>query len=166
MPIIRNKWARRILTAVALVLLLDAGWRLAQYFQKPDIPAGMRETVWLTPEPDCNVTERICQATGPDVRLRLQLGPPVSVMRSFPIRVKLDGDYGEVEQVSVLFTMEGMNMGLNWYRLKEGRAGRWIGQAMLPVCTSGRTDWIARVSVRAGRRDWKVEFPFEAESLE
>lgn len=166
MPIIRNKWVRRLLTAVALVLLLDAGWRAGSYFrtapdEAPPRP-GMRETLRLVSELDCSVAERMCQAIGPDVRLQLQLGPPVTVLKTFPIRLKLDGDFGDVEQVDIVFDMEGMDMGLNWYRLKDAGNGRWIGQAMLPVCTSGRTDWVARVSVKAGQRDWKVGFPFRA----
>jgi len=67
--------------------------------------------------------------------------------------------------VLVDFTMAGMDMGQNRYRLAPGEAGRWQGQATLPVCTSGRMDWLARVEV-LGADDGTVsaDFPFVIEN--
>jgi len=67
-----------------------------------------------------------------------------------------------VRQVLVQFTMKGMDMGLNRYRLVSDGAGRWTGKAMLPVCTTGRTDWLATVMLNGPAGERRAQFAFSA----
>jgi hypothetical protein len=50
-----------------------------------------------------------------------------------------------VNKVTVGFTMVGMEMGENAFKLVRGADGVWRGQAMLPLCSHGRRDWRATV---------------------
>ena len=104
----------------------------------------------------CDPTRRVCEVYGEGLRVRLHLGPGVKAMQPFPVRVEVDG----AEQVTIRFEMPGMDMGRNIHRLKRTSAGRWEGLAVLPVCLSGRSDWVAEVEIltRQGRR--LARFPF------
>lgn len=54
------------------------------------------------------------------------------------------------------FTMRGMDMGFNRYRLLSGGAGNWQAQVLLPVCVTGRRDWVLTLTLD----DISVEIPF------
>jgi hypothetical protein len=62
--------------------------------------------------------------------------------------------------VEVTFFMRGMDMGLNRYRLDADTRGEWKGRVTLPVCMSGRSDWIAAVALTTAVRKYEVQIPF------
>lgn len=55
-------------------------------------------------------------------------------------------------QVQAEFAMQGMEMGLNRYRLEHQANGEWQGRVTLPVCVSGRRDWLLVLEVDGERR--------------
>ncbi|MGA7802591.1 MAG: hypothetical protein WCC36_17465, partial [Gammaproteobacteria bacterium] len=68
----------------------------------------------LTVQPGCDPTAVACAARGDDILLHVRLGPPVVVLKSFPVTVRLHPSTAfAVRQVLVEFTMKGMDMGLN-----------------------------------------------------
>ncbi len=58
--------------------------------------------------------------------------------------------------VSAAFAMRDMDMGENRYRLVLGPDGVWRADVILPVCVSGRADWVMVLEVDGSR----VEMPF------
>jgi len=56
--------------------------------------------------------------------------------------------------------MRGMNMGSNLYRLQPDSEG-YAGRAVLPICTSGRSDWIAEVRIETPHKRYVAPFGFE-----
>ena len=61
--------------------------------------------------------------------------------------------------VSVAFQMQGMAMGLNRYRLLRGSNGVWYARITLPVCVSGRRDWLMILEVDGVRRALPFQTP-------
>lgn len=53
--------------------------------------------------------------------------------------------------VSIGFEMEGMEMGPNRYRLVRDADGIWRARVLLPVCVSGRRDWLMVVEIDGAR---------------
>jgi hypothetical protein len=53
-----------------------------------------------------------------------------------------------------------MDMGLNRYQLITDGAGRWLAKVTLPVCSSGRGDWLAVVEVVTEGRRFAAQLPF------
>ncbi|HYG14046.1 MAG TPA: hypothetical protein VD885_07875, partial [Methylophilaceae bacterium] len=45
------------------------------------------------------------------------------------------------------FAMQGMEMGLNRYRLLRQPDGKWAAEVTLPVCVQGRSDWLMELEV-------------------
>ncbi len=49
--------------------------------------------------------------------------------------------------VEASFTMEGMDMGFNLYRLRADEQGVFHATITLPVCVTGRRDWIMNLRI-------------------
>lgn len=115
----------------------------------------------LTVAADCDSARQTCSARAADLEIELCLGPPVRPMEAFEIRVlnprnALDDD----AQITLEFQMRDMDMGLNRYRLEHAADGEWRGRAILPMCVSGRSDWLAKLEIAQGGHRWTAELPF------
>lgn len=69
------------------------------------------------------------------------------VMQPFQLWVRAAG----ARKVQASFTMEDMDMGLNLYTLHADKAGIFRARVTLPVCVTGRTDWLLAVEVDGDR---------------
>ncbi len=137
-----------------LPLLLMAACGTEQATQLPQ-----RE---LRVESDCEVHQRSCAAIGGGVRIELRLGKgELKALSPFPVRLELEGV--EAHAVSLEFNMPGMEMGQNRYRLLADGAGGWSGEAMLPICSTGRLDWLAVVVVDSSKEQLSANFPFHTQ---
>ena len=56
------------------------------------------------------------------------------------------------QAVNVEVQMQGMEMGLNRYRLIRQANGEWHATITLPVCVTGRRDWLILIEVDGVRR--------------
>jgi len=105
------------------------------------------------PDPGCDLQRQACAVELPGGgRAELQAAPlPIPMVKPFTVSVRVSGV--EVTTVEVDFTGIDMNMGLNRPQLAAQGAGRFVGEATLPVCISGQMDWQATVllSTPAGR---------------
>jgi hypothetical protein len=87
-------------------------------------------------------------ATGCGTRLHgrevsLGLSGPVKPLKPFQVWVKAAG----ARTVQARFTMQGMDMGFNLYTLRGGDDGVFRARVTLPICVSGRRDWIMAVEI-------------------
>jgi hypothetical protein len=99
----------------------------------------------------CDLGASPCSAPLADGRrLTLALGPrPVRTMTDLAVTLELAAAPGQPEpsEVSVWFSMVGMQMGENRARLARTAPGRWEGKAVLVTCPSGSRAWLADVEV-------------------
>lgn len=121
------------------------------------------ETMTLVSDPSCDPQGKFCNALGDGtVALALRLGAASQPLHPFPATVQVRGLAPEdVERVRVRFAMSGMDMGPNLYALLRQPDNTWVGQVTLPICTTGRLDWLAEVSVVSGGREYRAQFPFQ-----
>lgn len=75
--------------------------------------------------------------------IALGLDRQVQVLKPFEVWVKAAG----VSKVQARFTMKGMDMGFNLYTLKADAQGTFRTRATLPVCVTGRRDWIMSLDI-------------------
>ena len=78
---------------------------------------------------------------GLDVKVSVdgQLKP----LQAFLVRV----ESRKATKVEARFTMEGMDMGFNLYTLRADKKGVFQANVTLPVCVTGRRDWVMHLSV-------------------
>ena len=109
-------------------------------------------------DPECDPSLTLCTASLDNRRLALRLHGPVTGLR--PFRVELVAAGMRVREVQLEFTMPGMDMGQNRYRLLPEGNG-WVGLVTLPICATGRSDWWVTARVLGDEQQWEAGFPFE-----
>lgn len=73
-------------------------------------------------------------------------------LQAFQVRVEAP----RADKVEARFTMAGMDMGFNLYTLRPMKAGVFQSDVTLPVCVTGRRDWVMHLSVDGA----KLAVPF------
>lgn len=68
---------------------------------------------------------------------------PVQPLKPFMLHVKA----ANARDIRASFTMEGMDMGFNLYTLHAAGEGRFSARVTLPVCVTGRRDWILSLEI-------------------
>jgi hypothetical protein len=107
---------------------------------------------------DCQ-PEQGCTAMAEGLTVQVRFDTPARALKPFPISLKIDSD-NTVEAVLASFSMRDMDMGLNRYRLGRDANGDWHGTVTLPICVSGRSDWIAAFEMTAAQRRYRLQIPF------
>jgi O-antigen ligase len=142
----------RLLILPALVLLFCACDRS---------PPADRPLTVLSALPGCDLQQG-CRAGEGSFAVELRFAAPPRAMKAFPIALRVAA--GEaVETVMISFAMRGMDMGLNRYRMVRGASNTWTADVTLPICVSGRSDWIAGVELVTARRRFQWDVPFVLE---
>lgn len=146
---------------IILLLVLGVAWFLYLRDQPRSGKLHVLEQHRMVVNPDCDVTKQSCSAVLDGTVLRLRLGPGVSALKPFPLALRLEGlEPAEIQGVLLEYSMKGMDMGPNRVVLRRGEAGEWRGSSILPICTSGRSDWRVEVQVVGKKRMFTAQFPF------
>jgi len=113
----------------------------------------------LDTQAGCELQQGACRATDGEVSLQASFDAPARALQPFPVSVRVNSNV-PVDTVMVTFLMQGMDMGLNRYRLESDAGGGWRGSVTLPVCVSGRSDWIAAFELVTASRSYQAQIPF------
>jgi hypothetical protein len=103
-----------------------------------------------------------CVAEAEDFAVALSMGPEVRALTPFPVNVEHRRG-PEIDSMTVAFDMADMDMGSNRYRLIGSDGGAWHASVTLPVCMSGRSDWLADFEIVAADRRYRFQVPFVLE---
>lgn len=121
-----------VLLLVALVLYLEGAMTPRE---APPLPVNC---------PDLAVG---CSARLAGREITLGVTGELKVLKPFELWVKAEG----ARAVTARFTMMGMDMGFNLYTLRADNEGVFRAQVTLPVCVSGRRDWLLDLDIDAER---------------
>jgi len=80
------------------------------------------------------------------------------VMKPFKVSIEAIG----AEEAHVSFAMQGMEMGLNRYRLIKQADAIWHADVTLPVCVQGRSYWDALIELKTADGLKRYQFEFDA----
>lgn len=86
-----------------------------------------------------------------DEGLEVRFSNTPAVMQKFDLEMRAPENAAPYAS----FQMQGMDMGLNRYRLLWNN-GKWHAEAMLPACVRGRHDWVLRLE--AGGKIYEMPF--------
>lgn len=121
-------------------------------------PESRLQVSRLTPSQPCDVRQG-CRAADESAAVTVTFGAEPRALQPFPIHIQLDG-HQQADAVTVAFSMQAMDMGSNRYRLIADAPGGWNADITLPICTSGRTDWVADFELVVADRRLKIQVPF------
>lgn len=131
-----------------LAVLLLVG--LVVYLNQTREPEGGSPTRIECPNLAAGCTTRLAGQT-----VSVGIDGELKVLQPFQVWVRVEG----ARKVQATFTMEGMDMGFNLYTLRADEEGVFRGRVTLPVCVSGRRDWVMTLDID-GRR---LAVPFVTE---
>jgi len=122
--------------------------------------ASPRQSIQLINlSPDCDPSQQACGANLQGLSITLSTSQPVSAMKLFDVKLQANGfSQQTINKASANFVMQGMEMGLSKFNLAEMKKGIWQGQAMLPVCTSGRSDWLVEIKLETKEQEYLAQF--------
>ena len=152
--------ARGLLILVVGLALGFAAVQLFHGLQAPDAEQDSLPVTVLVVSPDCDLRHSVCTAVQGEQRVGLQFSSPLRALEPFWVEAVTAGM--DVREVQLEFTMQGMDMGQNRYRLLPA-GDAWVGSVTLPVCVAGRSDWLATLTLVGDERQWVAEFGFRLE---
>ena len=121
------------------VIALIAGVVVSQHLQKAsDKPAQMLA---------CPDLQAGCSTLLDDAQVTLGIDGALKVLQPFTVWLKT----ADADKVQASFTMEGMDMGFNLYTLKRDPDGAFRARITLPVCVSGRRNWVMTLEIDGER---------------
>lgn len=100
----------------------------------------------------CPDLTKLCRFEVVGKPVELRFSAPPSGLHPFTLQLYAPA----ARAVYASFIMRGMDMGFNRYRLLSGGAGNWQAQVLLPVCVTGRRDWVLTLTIDGA----SVEIPF------
>jgi hypothetical protein len=130
---------KQIFFVAIVIACLVTGFLVARYM--PDIQAvnALPEIEKRSVVNDCDLAEGPCEYDG--FRLEI-LDRPVAPLRQLTTRLTGSDD---LSNVLLNLEMIGMDMGINRFSFVEKTPGVWEAEIMIPVCSTGRRDWLASV---------------------
>ncbi len=145
-----------------LILILAAGGIGYYIFSNNDLKQKPSQTLNVL-DSNCNPGKAVCVATEQGYSITLHFPEQVHYLRPFKMQVTAKGlSTSDIEAVSIEYTMVGMDMGLNRFSLMpvtDARGQqRFEGEGILPVCVSGRVDWLANVQVITAEKVYEAMF--------
>jgi hypothetical protein len=120
-----------------------------------------RKQVDLGSADSCDASVQPCLLAHEGAELQLELAKDIRTLQPFQLQLHVAGLQQAIETVNVEFFMEGMEMGVNRYRLLPDEKG-WRGEITLPVCVAGRSDWRAVVEVSTKESRYRGTFRFHS----
>ena len=134
---------------------------------RPQVEAWLRgaprEATLLHADSSCNPVGGQCTARSESIAITLRLEDALRPLKRFQVEVDVADAYAqEMDSVAVQFSMVGMNMGVNRFGLDNTAKRKWGGFAILPVCATGRADWLVNVEAQRGRDVYVAEFAMTA----
>lgn len=145
------------LVAYFLSLFSDGEWRSIE-------PVRYTELAMVI-SPGCNPVKQTCYAIADGLRLGLHIFSEPKPLKRFQLQVSVEeGSRLSLDGIDVQFRMRDMYMGEQQYALLMLSKTEWQGDVVLPVCTSGRSEWTVELLARTADRLYQAEFLFQLQN--
>jgi hypothetical protein len=140
---------------IIVVFFIVAGFVLAR-FKQPEMTADLDRSVVLATVEDCDLSQSRCATHG----YQLEFERPVRPLSLFKARLISEKP---LDSAVLYLEMKDMDMGINRFPLVPKGNGSWEAELMIPVCATGRRDWLATLVVQENGRGTRVIFPLSVE---
>ena len=153
---------KSLLLLFLILVIVAVGYYFESHKEEAQKPRYVLELLDL----NCNPAESVCRAAKQDSSVTLYFPEQVHYLKPFRMQVTTKGiSNSSIETIYIDYTMVGMDMGLNRFNLKsvtdaKGQQ-RYEGEGILPVCVSGRVDWLANVNVVTVDKVYEAVFKLE-----
>lgn len=145
------------LLAYFMSLFSESGWRSIE-------PARYTELAMVV-SPGCDAVKQTCYAMTDGFWLGLNISGEPKPLKQFQLKVQIkEGSEVSLDGIDVQFNMRDMYMGEQRYVLRKLSKTEWQGDVVLPVCTSGRSEWTVELLARTTDQIYQAEFPLQLQN--
>jgi len=123
---------------VAIILLILAVVALNRFYRPDDARSVLAR---------CADLRTGCKAMLGSREVTLGVDGELKLLKPFELWVRAD----DVDKAQASFTMVGMDMGFNLYTLRPDGKGAYRARITLPMCVTGRMDWLLHVDLDGAR---------------
>lgn len=136
-----------------LLVIIGLWWQgQRQPFSQTEISVGQIK---------CEPLKKDCIAKVGDGELLWFIESPIHYLKPFQSKIQFNNiSANEIIHVSVEFVMQGMRMAANRSVFSQQSKDIWQAQSVLPICASGRKDWLAIVRLETKQGVWQSGFEF------
>ncbi|MFK5914793.1 MAG: hypothetical protein QM484_10485 [Woeseiaceae bacterium] len=110
----------------------------------------------------CEPQKQKCRIKGEDFNLDFMLDENIYYLKPFNVSAWLNSSI-EVMSITTNFKMTNMNMGINRFKLMKEKPEhvlqKYSGKALLPICVTGRADWIVEMIIELEKVKYLYTFP-------
>ena len=113
---------------------------------------------------NCNVQQKKCKVESEKFNIEISMDKSIYYLKKFNVDVWVESKQDtNIESIQIDFKMKNMNMGVNHFILNkiksENKKQNWQGNALLPVCVTGRADWFSELNIITKQNKYILEFP-------
>ena len=157
MLMLKNKILLRVLLLGIFIFLLF--WGKLQLQQVNDNFANVN-----IKNAKCNIKENTCLVENELFKLKLNMDKNIRYLTPFNVTASsIVKAKHPIARIQLDFKMKGMDMGVNRILLKPGKQEnniqQWHGNGLLPICVSGRADWVAELELYINQTRYRLQFP-------
>lgn len=153
-----------IFTLTFIVFLLTTIYLVSDYTQEKSEP---NLTLINLESENCKIQTELCNYNIDGLRLSISSDKNIQYLKPFLISVNTSTNYNSnVKKIQIEFKMNGMDMGVNRFLLSKKNINNkeiWQGKALLPICVTGRADWIAELSIYIKDSIYVIKLPVSVE---
>lgn len=147
----------------SFVLIVFAIAGVAVFEHIPETGSNELQSIYLSVK-DCNVQEKKCKVETKEFNVEISMDENIFYLKRFNIAVLAENnEKSHIESIKVSFKMKNMNMGNNHFILKKVKSinnkKSWKGDALLPICVTGRADWFSELEVVTQKNKYIIGFP-------
>jgi hypothetical protein len=142
-----------VMTVLTLLVLL--GYGLAR-FKQEDLTPDLSQSELLAEVNDCDLSRQDCSAGA----YRLEFERPVKPLTRLKARLL---SKQQIDSAVLYLEMKDMDMGINRFIFRQEKQGAWEADMIIPVCATGRRDWLASVVILEDGKHQRLVFPFTVE---
>lgn len=115
---------------------------------------------------DCAIQEKKCQISLGEINFNILMDENIYYLKKFNVDVFVESKFkNNIKSIKVSFKMKNMNMGVNAFTLNKVLADKqnetWKANAILPICVSGRADWVSELEVIIKNNKYILVFPVQ-----
>ena len=125
-----------------------------------------KDVVKIQPK-NCNLESKECVVELNEIKVKILFDENIYYLKPFNVSVMNENlNNLKLESIYVDFKMNNMNMGVNRFLLKnDDDKSIWQGKALLPICVTGRADWLSEIELATKTNKYLISLPISVKKL-
>lgn len=111
---------------------------------------------------NCYPQKQACVVNVAGSEMTISMSDKIYYLKPFYVSIRETPPSANIIMINVNFNMTNMNMGVNRSKLTLND-DVWAGKALLPICVTGRADWISEVEIQTNNSKTIFSFPISVD---